>query len=329
MTGPHFGSRVIGETAFAELQKRARGGSAFGPRVKGTSEESDARSATSIDAGGAGLSVAQLKQALTDNPTFLDTLYIQELERQDGPRREALLALRATAVKEKSQGQMVKEIDELIANNVVQATPPRHQGGAAGAASRPLPRPGGSPSQKEAAIEEARINQEDPLFRGQSASIANAILDDLRRQTATIPRPGSAATGAEPSGTNSAMLGTNENIAQVGIIPGEKHEVMGTAGFVPGTEPEVVKDFGQAGEQQNNSGETATDADLTDGSRTSSTEAAVKDGKSEPAESTDLSEMTAAELRAEAERLGVEVPSRATKAEMTKAIKKAQKSAQE
>lgn len=251
MTAPHFGSRVIGEEAFRQLQARARGGSQFGPRVKGTSEEQDARNATSIDKGGAGMSVAQVRQALADNPTFLDTLFEQELARPEGPRRDALLAFRATAVKEK-QTSVVKDVDELLANNVVRTESTGRARGADGAAARPLPRPAGSPPEatKDAVLESARLNQEDPMFRGQSSNVANAILDDLRRRTATTPRPGSAATGAEPSGTNSAMLGTNENVSTVGIIPGEKHEVMGTAGFVPGTEPAVVSEFGQDGDQQ-------------------------------------------------------------------------------
>jgi hypothetical protein len=356
MTG-HFGPRVVGDEAFAAAQKRARGGSAFGPRVRDVGDETEAaRQSTPINEGGAGLSIDQFTKTLQDNPSFLDTLFVQELERPEGPRRGALEAARSTAIKLNNRSDIVREADELL-NDIGPEREATARGGPAkdlaasalrGAAetrsgeraerAANTPPEGGTAEQKQAALDEAAETQSDPMFRGSRSQTGQNIMDDIRRQTATTPRPGSAATGAEPSGVNAAALGVDENVSTVGIIPGEENKVMGTAGFVPGQEPEVVKRAGEVPPGANtpdgntSAEKAALDASLPVRQARAANRAASETPGNPPSEPTEtaaptkaLGRMNATELRAEAKRLNVEVADDDTKADITNAIKKAQR----
>lgn len=122
-----FGPKVIGEKAFAEQQQRQKGGSAFGPRVRddlpGKKVESAAQKPGAqsvhgerVETGETGLSVEQFKSVLDSNAAFLETLYVQELERPEGPRRECLLHARAVAISLNNRADVVAEIDEVLAD---------------------------------------------------------------------------------------------------------------------------------------------------------------------------------------------------------------------
>lgn len=124
----HFGPRIIGEAAFQQQQAKAKGGSVFGPRVRDIPEATPSTSivqkpgaknapGASLDAPtDEGLSVEQFEKILRENASFLDTLYIQELSRAGGPRRECLLVARSVAIQITTYGDMVQEIDGLLAD---------------------------------------------------------------------------------------------------------------------------------------------------------------------------------------------------------------------
>lgn len=130
-----FGPKVIGDEAFAIQQKKEKGGSAFGPRVRDDLPGVPPKQASAAQAPGAatqhgariektedsGLSVGQFVKILDDNTAFLDTLYVQELGRVDGPRRECLLKARQVAIKLANRQDIVKEVDELLADMTAQA----------------------------------------------------------------------------------------------------------------------------------------------------------------------------------------------------------------
>lgn len=128
-----FGPRVIGADAYNRQKAAVKNGAGFGPRVGGKGRRTAAASGTASDPAVAGaiapapgtldgpgepattgMSVEQFKAVLAENPKFLDTLVTQELERPEGPRREALEAARVVAEAEQDD-ETVVEIDEALA----------------------------------------------------------------------------------------------------------------------------------------------------------------------------------------------------------------------
>ncbi len=126
---PHFGPRILGEERFREQVKQEKGGAAFGPRVRDVDLAHPAPTSVAQAPGAAtkhgpalapsgedGLSIEQFAKTLDDNAAFLDTLYIQELERPGGPRRECLLKARQVAIALNNRADLVAEIDGFLAD---------------------------------------------------------------------------------------------------------------------------------------------------------------------------------------------------------------------
>lgn len=131
-----FGPRVIGDAAYKRRTAATKGRVGFGPRVGGKKAAAEAASTTAGALTGdegeegvvgtigdetaktgtteIGMSVEQFKQVLAENPTFLDTLVTQELERAEGARRECLEAARVVA-EAAGETETVAELDEAIA----------------------------------------------------------------------------------------------------------------------------------------------------------------------------------------------------------------------
>lgn len=145
-----FGPKVIGDEAFAKQQQKEKGGSAFGPRVRDDLPGQPPKQVSAAQAPGAAtqhgkrieksegdgsLAVVDFIKILDDNSAFLDTLYIQELERVDGPRRECLLKVREVAIKLANRQDVIAEIDTLLADMATKAASPST--GAPAAASAP------------------------------------------------------------------------------------------------------------------------------------------------------------------------------------------------
>lgn len=112
-----FGPKVVGKDAYAKTVKAKVGKAGFGPRVIGkigtaaTVESVPVNVPTTKPTD--GLSIEQLTTILADSPAFLESLHVQELERAEGPRREALIALRATA-EATNNTEIFSEIDDLL-----------------------------------------------------------------------------------------------------------------------------------------------------------------------------------------------------------------------
>lgn len=129
---PHFGSRVSGHEAFDKAVREEKGGaSVFGVRVvsavTGSGPVAEAKRATEhgvrvlddaqfTDTKGEptdALSIEEIRNGLTENPTFFDSWYEGELAREDGPREEALHIFREVEKGIKGQGR--REILDEIA----------------------------------------------------------------------------------------------------------------------------------------------------------------------------------------------------------------------
>lgn len=81
-----FGKRVVGEVdTSGTAEELAKGNSQFGPLVV-----MDAKAADHTGKKGATVAVEDLENILTENPTFFDSLFENELAREGGPRKEAL-----------------------------------------------------------------------------------------------------------------------------------------------------------------------------------------------------------------------------------------------
>lgn len=128
-----FGKRVVGPEAAARQAAKKKGKAGFGPRVIGKGlnvpdAPNPAANKTAapkpvpatpvtvpanVPATSDSLSIEQVQAILAENPAFIETVFVQELERPEGPRREALLAIRASA---EAQGlaDIVTEADDLM-----------------------------------------------------------------------------------------------------------------------------------------------------------------------------------------------------------------------
>jgi hypothetical protein len=140
-----FGPKIVGAENYKKTTAAKRGRSGFGPRVTGkqaptaepkrreTGAVDSPRALVSPEAGAVedSLSIEQVQEILAQNPAFIETIHVQELERAEGPRREALLAIRASAVAQ-SLDDIVSEVDELMKDS-----------GMAPAVTAPAPTPTG------------------------------------------------------------------------------------------------------------------------------------------------------------------------------------------
>ncbi len=128
-----FGKKVIGAEAAAKNAAKKKGKAGFGPRVTGRSGVNVPEMTTirplgskkpvketvvetvpaSVPATVDSLSIEQVKAILAENPAFIETVHVQELERPEGPRREALLAIQASA---SAQGleDIFLEVEQLM-----------------------------------------------------------------------------------------------------------------------------------------------------------------------------------------------------------------------
>jgi len=134
--GVTFGKRVVGEEAHAEAVKKAAGGaevfgkrvlgsipeanselvakrnSEFGPRTTAFAKGSDTEGKDSV------ISVEEIENVLTENPTFFDSLYENELALPSGPRKAALqvFALVEQGIKGAGRKHVLDEISALLGN---------------------------------------------------------------------------------------------------------------------------------------------------------------------------------------------------------------------
>lgn len=142
MSGPHFGSRVIGNDAYDKAVRENKGGaSAFGVRVTGAitgdGPVATAKRATEhgplVVAGaqqtdtkgnpGEGVSIDELRNILAENPTQLDNMYEAELARESGPRSDALHIIREVerGIKGAGRAEILNEIASLLGETAAQA----------------------------------------------------------------------------------------------------------------------------------------------------------------------------------------------------------------
>lgn len=136
MAGVTFGKRVVGEKAHAEAVKKAAGGaevfgkrvlgsipepnselvakrnSEFGPRTTGDAKESNTKGEDTT------ISVEEIENVLTENPTFFDSLYENELALSSGPRKAALqvFALVEQGIMGAGRKHVLDEISALLGN---------------------------------------------------------------------------------------------------------------------------------------------------------------------------------------------------------------------
>lgn len=129
-----FGSRVVGKEAAAKALAAKKGKAGFGPRVIGARESNKQpvdpttppvaakpqavktvpeTVPPSVPATSESLSIEQVQAIVSENPAFIETVFVQELERPEGPRREALLAIRASAEAQQLT-DIVAEVDGLM-----------------------------------------------------------------------------------------------------------------------------------------------------------------------------------------------------------------------
>ena len=132
---PHFGSRVSGDEAHDKALREEKGGAnVFGVRVTsaitGSGPMAEAKRATEhgirvlanaqyTDTKGEptdALSIEEIQNGLTENPTFFDSWYEGELARDDGPRPEALHIFREVekGIKGAGRREVLDEIATLL-----------------------------------------------------------------------------------------------------------------------------------------------------------------------------------------------------------------------
>lgn len=105
-----FGKRVRGAIAVANPENSAKANSEFGFRTTTNAKMTDQK-------GKAGtVSVDDLENILTENPTFFDSLYEQELALPQGPRKDALeiFAVVEMGIKGAGRRAVLDEINALL-----------------------------------------------------------------------------------------------------------------------------------------------------------------------------------------------------------------------
>lgn len=136
-----FGARVVGREAYDKAVRETKGGgNVFGKRVRDAIPENgpvgekkratehgalvvDQASASGPDGKGSGVSIEQLRNILTENPTFFDSLYEAELARPEGARPEALDVFLQFEIGIKGAGreEIISEIRGLLGHKRVTA----------------------------------------------------------------------------------------------------------------------------------------------------------------------------------------------------------------
>lgn len=140
--GPHFGAKVTGRDAYDRaVRENKGGGNVFGKRVRGSITEAGpvgekkratehgalvVDGATAQDTKGKpsdGLAIDQIKNILTENPTFFDSLYEAELARPEGARPDALEVFLQFEIGIKGAGrrEIIDEIRGLLGEKGVTA----------------------------------------------------------------------------------------------------------------------------------------------------------------------------------------------------------------
>ena len=139
---PHFGSKVVGHEAYDKAVRTEQGGgNVFGTRVRSAIPENGPTNtakrasefgvavtvgAKATDTTGAendSVSIDELRNILTENPTFFDSLYEAELARQDGPRPDALAIFYEVerGIKGQMRADVMQEIRSLLGQGAIDA----------------------------------------------------------------------------------------------------------------------------------------------------------------------------------------------------------------
>lgn len=139
---PHFGSKVVGHEAFDKAVRTEQGGgNVFGTRVRSAIPEngptntakraSEFGVAVTMGASGTNtkgeesdsVSIDELRNILTENPTFFDSLYEAELAREDGPRPDALQIFYEVerGIKGQMRADVMAEIRGLLGQGAIDA----------------------------------------------------------------------------------------------------------------------------------------------------------------------------------------------------------------
>lgn len=142
MSTSNFGSRVIGEEAYTRsLREQKAGADVFGKRVvgdlrEGTADElaknnsqfgpkviMNAEAADHTGKKGATVAVEDLENILTENPTFFDSLFENELARSGGPRKDALevFAVFEVGPKGADRAHVMRKINGLLGKTANEA----------------------------------------------------------------------------------------------------------------------------------------------------------------------------------------------------------------
>lgn len=114
-----FGKRVVGDVGGGgTAEELAKGQSQFGARVVMGAEAAD-----HTGAKGATVAVEDLENILTENPTFFDSLFENELARAGGPRNEALEVFAVVEVGPKGADRewVMKKINGLLGKTAMTA----------------------------------------------------------------------------------------------------------------------------------------------------------------------------------------------------------------
>lgn len=323
---PHFGSKVVGHEAFDKAVRTEQGGgNVFGTRVRSAIPENGptntAKRASefgvNVTMGATGtntkgeesdsVSIDELRNILTENPTFFDSLYEAELAREDGPRDDALQIF--YEVERGIKGQMRADVMQEIRNLLGQ--------GAIDADARA----------NEAAV---RVTQQREM---QQRTEENRLLADADRVKGLAERADNvkAVKQAQKDGDVGVQVGltTEEQESRIAAregvtLPGAEH----ATGSLPGGQGTPAKPEGdvQPGTQTTGTGSPSGAQSTADGT-SPATGAGSKD------EAPDFGEMTKAELQ---EYLGDDAPTEGSGADgavvkddlIKAAKKKAKKSAQ-
>ena len=107
-----FGKRVLGSIPEPNVELVAKRNSEFGPRTTGGAQESDTKGENTT------ISIDEIENVLTENPTFFDSLYENELALPSGPRKAALqiFALVEQGIKGAGRKHVLDEISALLGN---------------------------------------------------------------------------------------------------------------------------------------------------------------------------------------------------------------------
>ncbi len=201
-----FGKRVAGEKEHSDAVAKAAGGAeVFGKRVRGATQapsaadlegkgQSEFGPRTLQEAHASGptgnsstISVGEIKDILTENPTFFDSLYENELALASGPRKAALEVFEIVELGIKGAGRrhILTEISTLLGRDAT--------------------------TQRRSA---ANLEGHYEALRGQEQrNEENAKLADLPRLEAMVKREEALKTldKAEHAGTRSQLLPESED----------------------------------------------------------------------------------------------------------------------